>query len=361
MLAEKASTRADTQVAETGRHNLADEGLRGKQIDVLDAERKAKDAETAANRKDISDSKVRDDGRAVAESIPGGTIIPETDPAVSQMRAGGMGSILRGMKSRPSVDVGPLQPGDTGEAVPVDSVLKLNSAKQGKEGPGYNMETKTVLYKGKPVDATWDPRQKSYSLPDGTDITSEVQHYEKPPTPDRVLIQSGDGYVPRSAAAKTLQEGGNVPLADPSQTRNRRDMATAVGSHFDDTNQLIDEADKRGLLGPLKGRTFTEFMAGKVGSTGNAEDDNLLGDLRTSLSMLRSGTASLHGRAGANQGIAKDIERKMDEGYMDPAMLKGSVNALRKWVTTYATPSKGGAAAPASGGDAYDEYLKRNK
>jgi hypothetical protein len=128
-------------------------------------------------------------------------------------------------------------------------------------------------------------------------------------------------------------------------------MADAVGSHFDDVSQLIDEANKRGLLGPLRGRTFAEFMAGKVGSTGNADDDQLLGDLRTQMGMIRSGVASLHGRAGANQGIAKEIEKRMDEGFMDPAMLHGSLGGLKKWVDTYAR-KKGSDGTTGSGAKA---------
>lgn len=300
--------------AETNRSHLANEGIDRDRIAASERERISRDAMTAADHADASASRVRDDGRALGDQIPAGTVIPETDPAVSQMDRAGLGSILRGVKSRPAIDVGPLQPEDKGQAIPVDSRIKLKS---------FSQAEKTAA----------DDRA---NVSEADRIRHEKVMENKPAAPDRVLIQTPDGYVRRSDATATLQGGGKVAGPESATTKNRRDMATAVGSHFDDVSSLIDEADSKGLLGPIAGRTFADFMAGKVGSTGNAENDALLGDLRTSMSMIRSGTASLHGRTGANVGIAKDIEKKMDEGHMSAAELKGSLKALKSWVDTYA-------------------------
>lgn len=344
--------------AEENRSNVAHEGLQRDQIAATERQRVATMDATKVERDRAEGRAVRDDSRQAMDTIPSGTVMPETDPQVRMADQAGFGSLLRGVKSRPSVDVGPLQEEDQGQAIPVDSRIKLKSFAQQKEADkegktgGYNNEVKTVLYHGKPVDAIFDPRAKTFTHPNGTDITKDVgDHYV---APDRTLVQSGDQWVRRPDAA-------GKPIGDPAQVRNRRDMATAVGSHFDDASQLIDEADAKGLLGPMKGRTFAEFLAGKMGSTGNAENDALLGDLRTSMSMIRSGTASLHGRAGANAGIAKEIQSKMDEGFMDPAMLKGSLKSLKSWVDKYASGGSGKTPEAPAVSDAYDEYLKRQK
>ncbi len=57
-------------------------------------------------------------------------------------------------------------------------------------------------------------------------------------------------------------------------------VRVAVGDDFESVQdvgvpvlrQMIEEADQRGLLGPLIGRG-TEFMEGKIGTTGDPEKD----------------------------------------------------------------------------------------
>lgn len=326
-------------LAETTRHNLAAEDLAGRQHQLQSMDTQARIRESEAAHADTNAARIATEGRAAAEAIPGGTVIPESDPAVGQMQRAGMGSILRGLKSRPAVDVGPLQPEDTGAAVPTDSVIKLKTNAQREKDAADSRAT-----------AGTDER-----------IRHDKAMENKAPAPDRVLIQTPEGYVRRSDATTTLANGGTVSGPESAQTKNRRDMADAVGSHFDDVNSLLDEADKKGLLGPLKGRTFVEFMSGKVGSTGDAASDELLGELRTQLSMIRTGVASLHGRTGANVGIARDIEKKMDEGYMDPAMIRGSLKGLKSWVDKYAKkPGADGTAATPSGAKVIRYDMKGN-
>lgn len=340
----KQAAASDTaHLAETSRHNLAEEDVQSRQHQLMSMDTQARIRASEASSRATEAGRVRDDGRATAEAIPGNTMVPETDPAVGLMQNAGMGSILRGIKARPEVTTGPMQEGETRAEVPVDSVLKMRTAAQGEK-------------------AVADTRQQS-------EFDERVRHDKalenKPPAPAVSFITTDDGVMRadrRGGNATPVNGPDGKPLLPKSsaQVLNRRDMAGSVGSHFQETSDLLDEADKRGLLGPMAGRTFAEFMGGKIGSTGNAHDDELLGDLRMSLSMLRSGTASLHGRSGANAGIAKEIERKMDEGFMDPNMIRGSLKSLKSWVDKYAT-KPGAAATTGGGGDAYEEYLARTK
>lgn len=346
MLAQEANKRANRQTDETGRHNLAQEDLEGKRIEATDRERASRDAMVAANYRDQSEKAVRDDGRALAEEIPGGTPLDEGDSAIPQITKAGLGGLLRGMKATSSTPME--EPNAMGGESTVSSDPDMVSFSGKEMGPKSKIKLRTAAQNEKMIA---DKRAEDAAAETGR---HNVAMENKPSSSDNALIRTGDGYMRRKDAAGVLAGGGEVPGPDSAQVTNRRDMATAVGSHFDDAEQLINDADSKGLLGPIGGRTFAEFLAGKVGSTGNAENDELLGDLRTSLGMVRSGTASLHGRSGANVGIAKDIERKMDEGHMSAAELKGSLHALRKWVNTYATKKgKGGGG----GGDMSAEDL----
>lgn len=345
MLAEaklKQATDATTAAqAETNRSHVASEGIDRERIAATERERISRDNMMRASQADASASRMRDDGRALAESIPGDTRLLNEDPAVPQLRAGG--AALTGFSSLPSKSTvgASTLPGDEGPSgVTVTSdekpqpvgVIKGFTAAQNEKGIADKRATADAAERGR----------------------HNRKMEDRPVAPQISILPTDEGFVrvPKAGGAATPVTGtGGAPVMPkaPAQVTNRRDMATAVGSHFDDASHLIDEADQKGLLGPISGRTFTDFLAGKVGSTGNAENDALLGDLRTSLSMIRSGTASLHGRSGANQGIAKDIERRMDEGHMSAAELKGSLGALRKWVDTYAKKPGGSTDQGSSG------------
>jgi hypothetical protein len=84
---------------------------------------------------------------------------------------------------------------------------------------------------GDVFDPLLNPRTGRYSYR-GVDVTNGIEHYEKPPAPDRVLIQTGDGYMRRTDAAAQLGEGKNVPLATTNSTRTMEEGGTdAPASH----------------------------------------------------------------------------------------------------------------------------------
>jgi hypothetical protein len=315
----------NAQQQETSRHNLATEDLAGRQHTMMATEADARTREMSREHDLMETARQRDDARVLGDTIPSGTVLDPTDPAVQMMQSGGQASLLKMQAGRPTVDTGPLEPGDTGDARQ-PGLLKMRSFGQA------NTEA------GRKVQADELARQNAR---DAETVKHDRAMENKPPAV--ALVNTETGFQTKADVAKKLAAGETVGGPEAAQTKNRRDLAEAVGSHFDDVNNLLDEAESKGLLGPLKGRTFVDFMAGKVGSTGNAENDQLLGDLRTQLGMVRTGVAALHGRTGANVGIAKDIEKKMDEGYMDVNLIKGGLKGLRSWVDTYAK-KKGSSA-----------------
>lgn len=195
--------------------------------------------------------------------------------------------------------------------------------------------------------------------------------YQAPQAP--ALAQSDAGFflVPRTGAGAgtatpvtTGKDKEQLPVKSPAQILQRQDMAGRVGSHFADLSSELDEAEKQGLLGPLAGRTVSDFLGTGVGSTGDPVKDELLGNLRMDLSGVVTGFGSLHGRGGANAGIAQKLALDaFNAKKMSHAELKGGVEALKKWVDGYAAPSHGSTApdaAPAAS-DPYTDYLNRKK
>lgn len=343
-------------LAETSRHNLAEEDLQGRQHQLMSTDTQARIREQQA--RDEAATQDRKSGllRMRTEMRPIGAMVSPQEK--EQEIQGGIPSGLYGQEQPPSMgmstptgEVGPSEQGSPWKGTQ-DQITKAAASGKHGEDKGVVRETEKGLMRIY-ADGTSEP------VVDGQGST--LKGFHAPVQPIVVNTGTGPSLVDRGkGTAKNIigPDGQPVSAPESAQTKNRRDMADAVGSHFDDVSSLLDEADQKGLLGPMAGRTFVEFMSGKVGSTGNAANDELLGELRTQLGMIRTGVASLHGRTGANVGIAKDIEKKMDEGYMDPAMIRGALKGLKSWVDKYAKKPGGTAAAPA-GGDLYEQYLAR--
>lgn len=69
---------------------------------------------------------------AIGDQVPEGTFLPESDPGVGILRAGGRGSLLQPQDERPAVETGPLLPGDTG-AAKAQGFIKTRSFNQQKD------------------------------------------------------------------------------------------------------------------------------------------------------------------------------------------------------------------------------------
>jgi hypothetical protein len=343
------------QLDESVRSHTANEAIDRERIAAAERERISRDAMTNKNYQDQSDRAARDDGRALAEEIPGGTVLDQGDNAISQIQKGGLGGLLRGIRATSATPLE--QPNAVGGESTVSSDPDMASF-AGKEIPATSrIKLRTQAQNEKKIADERDAsRDEAAQGRDEATAAYRERMLNKPQSPSIAIVPTADGiqWVDRrnpAGGAQPLKGAGGEQLQqpDPAAIRTRRDLATSVGSHFQDVHDLLDEADRRGLLGPLKGRTYLEFMSGKVGSTNNPENDELLGELRTQMGMVRSGVAQLHGRAGANQGIAQSIEKKMDEGYMDPNMIRGGLKGLEKWVNTYATKKGSGGGGSASG------------
>lgn len=141
----------------------------------------------------------------------------------------------------------------------------------------------------------------------------------------------------------------NVP---PAQVRTTSVVAQQVLPHFDEVRSLINQADAKGLIGPRAGRVYSKFLAGKVGTTGDAEADKLLGDLRTKSSLLASAALKVHFGARGGQQMYEHFTKNLDTTFQSKALLEGELNGFQSFLESYANPNPqgniGGAQQPTS-------------
>src|SRR5437016_7182642 len=76
----------------------------------------------------------------------------------------------------------------------------------------------------------------------------------KPLAPDRMLVLTPEGYQRREDVTNQITHGQPVEGQLPAMTRQRSISARQVSSHIKDVKDEVDEADRRGLIGPLGGR-----------------------------------------------------------------------------------------------------------
>lgn len=130
---------------------------------------------------------------------------------------------------------------------------------------------------------------------------------------DRTVVygtepQTGRTILVPVEEAKSLGLTGVMaaPTADVSKALSARQwlpLAEAQGQEPDQMGvlQIVDELDKRGLLGPVASR-WNDFLVGKFGGgTGNQENDRLIEALRTKLGLSQTLLMNLHvgSRGGA--------------------------------------------------------------
>lgn len=353
----------DTQQTETARHNVADEGLRAKELDISNRTRQGAqtDRENALIDKTVGERGIgdsvdpsevaRETAAGVPKSLYDKTMGAKTltgfmsTPDVKPEMGGATGSVIKGMSSTSSKPDNIAWKGTQAQRLAQQTEDdRVQEKKDALAKPGPINDANYMLPGVGPIVAQKDKTGKI--LYQGKDVTNVVKPYVPP---DRVLVPTDQGFVPRSDAASAAGKGAPLQPVDPAQVRNRRDMAGKIGTHFDDAFQELDEANKSGALGPLAGRTIGDFLAKGVGSTGDQKLDDLLGALHMDMSALSSGFASLHGRGGANAAIAKNFDNLMATSHMSYSQIKGALTQMQKWTAGYAAKP---AAAGADGGAA---------
>lgn len=351
---------AEQAQQERQRASMADEKLRGQQIDSAGKDRELAQKSLDANREASQENQAADNVRANIQLRPAGNNVSEA--AHSYETKHGAPEDL--YKLNPTVADPEAVKRGAPEALAQNKdpvTFKFGGTKTTTPGP-VNAEVKTVIYKGKPVDADYDPRTKTYTYK-GQDITQDQSHYEKPPAPDRVLIQSGDSYVPRSDAAAKIRAGEQVPLATTSATRTMGEGARMLEPHIKAVSAQAAELDKAGLFGPVMSRvqnalvkagTIDEFAA-MLEDDPELGKDKLAGKFATSLGLLASGAGRVHGGArGGGSSTMITYFKALLSNASTLDMFLGRLDGLDDFMSGYATGPGGSkpaaGAAPATGG-----------
>jgi hypothetical protein len=175
--------------------------------------------------------------------------------------------------------------------------------------------------------------------------------------PQWARVQQGQ----TSLDLKIAKDTGRLPTPDIIQ---RGQFSAELLPHIPTIQAELEEADKRGLLGPLIGRG-TEFMAGKIGSTGNPETDRFYNKLRSDLHLMSSGLNRAHfgGRAGIE--TLKYFEDLVGGSFRSKDSIFGTLDTAKDYLSSYASAVPGfGQGVDAGGSNVLPEMPtvpKRNQ
>lgn len=118
--------------------------------------------------------------------------------------------------------------------------------------------------------------------------------------------------------------------------QNKEIMSHGLRTISDQIKKTIDE--NKEFMGPLVGRTVSEFLGQKVGDIPGLTDDQKqrLAKFQTKLQNFTTGFASIHGRGvGANVGIANKLHQDFLNMHMDPSILKGNLEGFDDFLDEY--------------------------
>lgn len=229
---------------------------------------------------------------------------------------------------------------------------EADRAKANKPEPGYvvpNLDENGEIIGFTPVPAGMKPT--SFARPPKPD---------KPATPSRNFIGNDAQGNPLFADKEGNISLGKVPGAGghvlpktstmpTSQTRASGEFADTLMPHIQHMRELIQAADAKGYIGPAAGRGYSDFLVGKVGTTGNPEADNLLGELRATDSLVKTAAMKVHFGSRGGQEMYDHFSNMLNTGRQSAAVLNGSLNGIQSFMQGYsdAAKPKGGTGAAA--------------
>lgn len=340
----------ERQQSEVERHNLAAEQQSSRALDLNSQlrqdsinERQEQAAASLGERK-RQDTEKRASLRGIGDTV--------TEPEYTEERAAGSpsgnyditpGKTLRlsGFKSLPEGQRPDVQPNDT-ESIKAPRLINF-------KGTGKQRDERDDNERAQAKNTADTLHQRNTETMAGMGLAERTRHDKamenKPVAGSFSPVQSGDNYIKFDRKTGKFtdasgQEVTNPSLATPGSVRQRMNMADKVKTHVQETMDLVEEADKKGLLGPLMGR-WNDLVSNRIGSSGNPDTDELTGQLAFNLSGLRTGFANVHGgaRGGGSIQMAQLWKDIYDSRQMSKERLLGALKAEQKWLDTYGSGS----------------------
>lgn len=351
---ERLLAASQASQAEQTRHNQAQEGLQGRTLDQngqlrADAQKSLDESRitNAANLK-------RDDIRArVGMMAPGDKVSPqqyEEDTSIGMVPAGRYKQTPGQYQPLPDEQQGPAQ------EPPPD--FEFLGVPQKKTGQPANLQMKTVSYQGKPVEANYNPDTGELTYR-GKDITNEAGHFHEPPAPDRVMMWTDQGAVPRTDAAAAARKGAPVQPQATAATRTMGEGAKMLSPHIADLDQQAQTLNQAGLFGPIMSRVrdaaaragSVDEIAGLLMKEGDGSQDANVGQFLTTLGLVATGAGRVHGgaRGGGSPQMLQHFKDLLSSS-STIEMFQGRLKALENFMNTYAGGPGGDTGAGAGGG-----------
>lgn len=320
MLLEQQVNQKGQAQQEDVRHNQATEALQGRQIGVAEGDKAAAEAErqakTAAMTQAGADETVRKQREDQLLNDP------TTDPVIKKF--------IQLRRITPKGETVPFEPIGKVEKTPVDPLEHVNVG-------GSDVLTPRSQAAGK-------------------------AGFHVPPTPATQFIQTDNGLAlgdKRTGTTTPVTDKKTGSVVQPQLPANMRmaDMnSSRVNDSLDRMDSLLKEADKRGLTGPAAGRA-ADFMAGKVGTTGNADDDQLLGALKLDMQSVPPQIALALGEGARGASSVQMIANwKQLFNLHGSDFVRGAMSETRKMLPRSAKKSGGTDTPPATSGGAVLTY-----
>lgn len=288
-----------------------------------------------------------------------GSAVPASTPLMPNGASGGAmltSDVTATPVPDPSVPPG-LPPPTTGQA-PVPMSAPPSAPATPKSSKTMNPATFSALLKLHNMTAPQtvmsnEDALTAGSVPHGTKII-HTESGGKPEsvtymgnTPDgKPLLLSKDGTI---SIGKVPGDGPVLPKSSTqptAATRTTSEFARTIIPHIDTMRDLVNQADAKGFIGPAAGRIYSNFLTGKVGTTGNAEADRLLGRLRATDSLLKTGAMKVHfGSRGGTQ-MYDHFSDMLNSGKQSKAVLNGALDGIQDFMQGYANPGNPSSPAP---------------
>lgn len=324
---------AQAKLQEEVRSNQAGEGLKGRQLDQSAALQPGTIARQGAETANIESEtaargKAGDDKLAQEDRLQRLLNDPSTPPAVK--------AYLQSESALP-----------TGRTMPWEVITEPN----GPPKPPGPIEQ--VDGPGGPVLGRVQGDNSILPLTMGG---KNAKPYHAPVQPVVAQTDSGISLVDRahgtaSPVTQKTTDGTVGPQVQPKPTAAAAGQEKNAGRARDTlTNyeKLLEEANSKGLIGPGAGRVYADYLSGGVGTTGNADADQLLGELRldgNTLPPLIALSIGEGARGASNVGLLNQWKSLFNTHGVDT--VRGAIKGTRKLLGT----SKAAGTTPADTSD----------
>lgn len=200
-----------------------------------------------------------------------------------------------------------------------------------------NQVQQSDIEKNKEMAAMYKAHGFAYQNPKpGASLTTIYQD----PSTGQISAEFQEGWLPRNItvadATKQLAGSYQKNVAPTTQARNMGEMANTVIPHVQTLRNTIHEAAQKGFIGPVAGRVYGEFLAGKVGSTGNPDADRLLGSLRSQNQLMNSAVLRTHMGGRGGQLMMEHFNNMLNTGKQSEAELNGVLDTIKDYMSGYA-------------------------